>query len=296
MAALLTKVKARMTIHAHRKMRGLLQGDYASVFRGHSLDFDDLREYSPGDEVRDIDWKATARHSTPLVKRYVAHRRHALALVVDSGASFDALAASGEPKRELAILLAGMAGYLAVRHGDDVMLVHGDSRTAHASASKGTEAHLEQLLRRILAGGTNAAGSRITTQLTWVADHLRGRKLVIVIADEAPLTDLDQQLLRRLAAQHELMWITIADADLTALGGPNGTPFDVLRPDRSGIPDVLLGGTALRQEYEAAEAARRAASAEVLKHLGISQVAVGHSAEALAQLHRLMKRHRDERR
>ncbi|GAA4282815.1 DUF58 domain-containing protein [Brevibacterium daeguense] len=296
MAALLTKVKARMTIHAHRKMRGLLDGEYASVFQGHSLDFDDLREYSPGDEVRDIDWKATARHTTPLVKRYVAHRRHALALVVDSGANFDAVAASGEPKRELAILLAGMAGYLAVRHGDDVMLVHGDSRAAHASASKGTEAHLEQLLRRILAGGANAAGSRITTQLAWVADHLRGRRLVMVIADEAPLTDLDQQLLRRLAAQHELLWVTIADADLTSLGGQDGTPFDVLRPDRSGIPDILLGGDDLRREYEAAEAARRSASDSVLKQLGVAHVTVGHSAEALAQLRRLMKRHRNERR
>ncbi|RAE29037.1 DUF58 domain-containing protein, partial [Burkholderia multivorans] len=75
MTALLNRIKARMTIHAHRRTRRLLDGDYSSVFHGHSLDFEDLRDYIPGDEIRDIDWKATARHADPLVKRYVAHRR-----------------------------------------------------------------------------------------------------------------------------------------------------------------------------------------------------------------------------
>lgn len=296
MAALLTKVKARMTIHAHRKTRGLLQGDYASVFHGHSLDFDDLREYVPGDEVRDIDWKATARHSTPLVKRYVAHRRHALALVVDSGMDFDAIAASGEPKRELAILLAGMAGYLAVRHGDDVMLVHGDARTTHSSPMKGTEAHLEQLLRRIQAAGRSAAGSRIAAQLTWVAEHLRRRMIVLVIADESPVTEEHLPLLRRLAAQHEIMWLTIADADLSTLGGEAGAPYEITAAERGGLPDELLSGAALWDEYHRAEAARRRETALTLRRAGIAHVRVAHSQEALGQLRRLMKRQRRERR
>lgn len=296
MTALLTKVKARMTIHAHRRMRGLLQGDYASVFHGHSLDFDDLREYVPGDEVRDIDWKATARHSTPLVKRYVAHRRHALALVVDSGMNFEAVAASGEPKRDLAILLAGMAGYLAVRHGDDVMLVHGDALTTHASPSKGTEAHLEHLLRAIQAAGRGSAGSRIATQLNWTADNLRRRMIVLVIADDTPITDAALPLLRRLTAQHEIMWVTIADADLSALGGDAGSPFDVLAPDHPGIPDELLSGRRLWEEYRAAEAQRRAQTAHTLRRANIAHVRVEHSNEALWQLRRLMKRQRRERR
>ncbi|MCX0277697.1 DUF58 domain-containing protein [Nocardia zapadnayensis] len=296
MAALLTKVKARMTIHAHRRTRGLLQGDYASVFHGHSLDFDDLREYVPGDEVRDIDWKATARHSTPLVKRYVAHRRHALALVVDSGMDFEAVAASGEPKRELAILLAGMAGYLAVRHGNDVMLVHGDARTTRSTPSKGTEAHLEQLLRRIQAAGRNSAGSRIATQLQWVADTLRRRMIVLVIADDTPVSEEHLPLLRRLAAQHEIMWLTIADADLSALGGTAGTPYDVLAAEPTGVPDELLSGRALWDEYHRAETARRAQTEQTLRRAGIPHVRVAHSHEALWQLRRLMKRQRRERR
>ncbi len=69
MTSLLQRVKAKMAIFAHRKARGMLDGEYGSVFRGRSLDFDDLRAYIPGDDVRDIDWKASARFGSPLIKR-----------------------------------------------------------------------------------------------------------------------------------------------------------------------------------------------------------------------------------
>ncbi len=81
MASLLQRVKSKLAIFAHRKARGMLDGEYGSVFRGRSLDFDDLRAYVPGDEVRDIDWKATARHGSPLIRRYVAVRRQTVLLV-----------------------------------------------------------------------------------------------------------------------------------------------------------------------------------------------------------------------
>ena len=60
---LLTRVKSKLFVHARRRSRSLLEGEYASVFHGRSLDYDDLRDYVPGDEVRDIDWRATARHA-----------------------------------------------------------------------------------------------------------------------------------------------------------------------------------------------------------------------------------------
>ena len=74
MPSLLVKVKAKMTLHAHEKVRGLLEGQYGSVFKGRSLDFDDLREYLPGDDIKDIDWRATARSVSTRIRRYVAVR------------------------------------------------------------------------------------------------------------------------------------------------------------------------------------------------------------------------------
>ena len=96
MTSLLRRVKVKTAIHAHRKVRGVLDGEYGSIHKGRSMDFDDLREYVLGDDVKDIDWKATARSGRPLVKRYVATRQHAVMLVVDTGRSMAALADADE--------------------------------------------------------------------------------------------------------------------------------------------------------------------------------------------------------
>ena len=85
------KGQCETTIHAHRKVRSVLDGEYGSVHKGRSMDFDDLREYVPGDDIKDLDWKASARHGRPLVKRYIATRQHAVLLVVDTGWTMAAL-------------------------------------------------------------------------------------------------------------------------------------------------------------------------------------------------------------
>lgn len=290
MTVLLNRIKARMTIHAHRRTRRLLDGDYSSVFHGHSLDFDDLRDYIPGDEIRDIDWKATARHTDPLVKRYVAHRRHILGLVVDTSRDFDAVTSAGADKRHLAILMAGMVGYLAVRHGDDVMLIHGNAERTTASPRKGSEAHLEHLLQQILAEtGTAAAGS-IRSQLQWISSHISHRMLLVVISDQAPLGPEEEAAIRRLRAQHEVLWITITDADLAGLPAASA-PFDTARPAH-GLPTSVMAKPEVRQEFALAEAARRQHRIDMLAKLGIAHAEVDHPKAALGRLHTLLLRHR----
>ncbi|SBN59154.1 PF01882 family protein [Propionibacterium freudenreichii] len=83
--ALLTRIKTSLTIPAQRRVAGLLDGAYASIHAGRSLDFADLRAYVPGDDVKDIDWNATARSDEVLVKRYVGDRKHTIMVVVDTG-------------------------------------------------------------------------------------------------------------------------------------------------------------------------------------------------------------------
>ena len=99
MTSLLRRVRTTLSIHAHRKVRGMLDGEYTSVFHGRSLEFDDLRPYIPGDEVKDVDWKATARLGSLMTRRYVASRKHTIVLVVDTGRSMAALAARAAMER-----------------------------------------------------------------------------------------------------------------------------------------------------------------------------------------------------
>ena len=82
MTRLVHKVKGKLSIHVRRRSVALLDGGYASVHKGRSMDFDDLREYAVGDDIRDIDWRASARHGSMLIKRYVAERHFSLVVIM----------------------------------------------------------------------------------------------------------------------------------------------------------------------------------------------------------------------
>jgi uncharacterized protein (DUF58 family) len=288
--ALLTPVKSKLFIVAHRRTWGLLDGEYASVFRGRSLDYDDLREYVIGDEVRDIDWKATARHGSPLVKRWIATRTQTVLFVVDTGRGMAAQTSSGEPKSAVAITLVGMLGYLALRHGDRVALVEGDSETTHGYAAQGREGHLERLLRVIQARTTLASPkSRLRDQLEFVGTHYRQRMLLVIVADEHELGERDVGLIRRLHAQHEILWVTVEDADPTAAG--RGHSAVDVGDDLVLAPEVRFDER-LHRAYSAAVDARRASLDSTLEGLGIVHAWVGSTERVLGAMFRMLERQR----
>ena len=297
MTSLLQRVKSNMAIFAHRKARGMLDGEYGSVFRGRSLDFDDLRAYVPGDEVRDIDWKASARHGSPLIKRYVAVRRQSVILVTDSGRNMAAAAYSGETKKDIAVMALGVMGYLAHRHGDVVGLVCGDSGGTTSLPAKGGEAHLERLLRQVHSAATlDAAPSRIEDQLHHVARKVKGRNLLFIVADELAASPALGQLLRRLRAQHEVLWLTVRDAGLA--------PGDPLLQPEQGLPDSysvsgsrpllahLARDPAVAAAYANAVAERDAGRRAMLRQAGITEGEVAGTGGVMTALFALLERHR----
>lgn len=294
MTSLLHRVKSKMAIFAHRKARGMLDGEYGSVFRGRSLDFDDLRAYVPGDEVRDIDWKASARHGSPLIRRYVAVRRQTVILVTDTGRNMAAVSRSGEVKKDIAVMALAVAGYLAYRHGDVVGLVSGDSAASGTIPAKAGEAHLERLLRHIDSRAVlDAAPSRIEDQLDHVARTVKGRNLLFVVADEIPASPALERLLRRLRAQHEILWLTIRDADLVPSGGRAGDGAGYFSVSDSAVLPMHLAATeAIAAAYANAAAERDAGRNTLLRRAGITEGTVDGSQDVVSALFALLERHR----
>lgn len=291
---LLTRVKTKLFVHARRRSRGLLEGEYASVFHGRSLDYDDLRDYVIGDEVRDIDWKATARHTRPLVKRYVAQRKHHLMLVVDTGRGMAATTGSGEAKKEVAIATAGLVGWLAQRHGDLVGLVRGTASTTVAHDLRGSEAHLELLLRAIDTAATlNADQSNLASQLRWIVRHGRRRLVLLVIADDRDLDPELDELLRRLHVQHEILWVTIEDADPTLIEPGRGA-YDV--GDACALPASVRRNPEVRAAYAAEIRAKVARTNAMLDRQGINHTRVGSTGEVVTAVFGLLERQRRARR
>jgi uncharacterized protein (DUF58 family) len=296
MASLLTRVKSKMSIFAHRKARGMLDGEYGSVFKGRSLDFDDLRAYIPGDEVRDIDWKASARHGSALIKRYVAVRRQTVMLVTDTGRNMAASSLGGEEKKDIAVMALGVVGYLAHRHGDVVGLVCGDGTSTRSLPAKAGEAHLERLLREV-DGATALASPRsnISEQLSYVARNFGQRMLLFVVADELVPDAGMERLLRRLRAQHEVLWLTVRDAQLAGpAAGPNPAEpvdrYDVA--DAGFLPGRLAASDAIIRAYAAAQEQRDAAREAVLRRMGIAHVDAGSSHDVMPAVFTLLERHR----
>jgi uncharacterized protein (DUF58 family) len=289
--SLLQRVKSKMAIFARRKARGVLDGEYGSVFRGRSLDFDDLRAYIPGDEVRDIDWKASARHGSPLIKRYVAVRRQTVLLIADTGRNMAAESRDGETKKDIAVMALGVVGYLAHRHGDVVGLVCGDANGTRTLPAKAGEAHLERLLREVdSAARLDAGPSRIVDQLEHVARTVKGRFLLFVVADELAASPDTEQLLRRLRAQHEILWLTIRDAELAGQGSAPQDAFNVA--DSSVLVGHLAASPEIAAAYAKATEERDAGRHAMFRRTGITQGHVTGSSAVMTELFALLERHR----
>ena len=295
MGSLLVKVKTKMSIYAHKKVQGLLEGEYGSVFKGRSMDFDDLRPYVAGDDIKDVDWKATARGGQMLIKRYVAIRKHNILLVVDTGRNMSAVGAAGETKRDVAIMVSGVMGYIAQKHGDLVALVSGNDEETQYIPLKGTNQHLEKILQHIKKESQpDAPVSNLARQLEYIARSIRRRMMVVILSDDIDITDEYEKLLRRLVAQHELMWITIGDSDITQKTLAKDAVYDI--GSGAELPSFLQQDTQVQKEFSAAVENRRIETEKRLSRLQISSQRVSGEADAVTALFKLLEKQRYARR
>jgi uncharacterized protein (DUF58 family) len=294
MGVLLQEVKAE-TLAGNRLAgpngvsRGLLEGEHRSMYHGRSLEFDDLRPYVPGDDVRDIDWKASARSADVLVKRFVSYRQQRVLMVVDLGRNMLALAAGGEAKVRVVLNAVGLVGLIAISKGDEMGLVYGDATgSAHMPNRRG-EAHLEHVLERVNRHHVAESDrSDIVTQLEYVQQHFRRRHIVFVISDEPDVSPrLDEQF-RKVAARHDVYWVTVRDAPLIGVPAFGGEGYDV-NSGRTLLREEILGPRVL-EAYRRAEAAREASFEEYVNGSAIPCARVTGSAELFNAITVMLKK------
>lgn len=291
----LRRTRARLALPAHRKIRGLLEGQYASTSSGRGLDFDDLRPYARGDDVADLDWKASARSGEMLVKRFVTERRHTVLLVVSTGASMAAAHSPDTEKREVAAGVAGLVGWLASRQGDDVGLVFGDASGCHGRPARGGELHLERCLDAAHeATRPEAAASDVTALLRHVARTVRRRTILLLVCDVMDADDDFEKALRRLAVQHELLVVTVDDVDPVMLPASGRPAHDLL--SRRRLPTWLRGDHQLQQELQEARHARRERLVDAVTRVGGTHEHVAAEDDILGAVLSLLTRSRRARR
>ena len=296
--ALLTRVRTRAELVAHRRVRALLEGRHVSALHGRSLDFADLRAYVPGDDVADVDWKATARHGDLLVKRHVAERRATVVLVVDTGREL-AAASHWDPdgpgqadlKRDVAVTAAGLLGWMALRAGDRVGLVHSGPHGPVATRPTTREVDLERMLVSVQeACQPDSPAQRTLDLLDHATGALRRRTLMVLVLGDVEVDSLLERRLARLAAQHELVVVTVADLDPLPPLRRGRRVTDVR--GRRRLPGFVAEDPELAAELRGLDVARAAHREEVLRRLGAAHVHLAEHDAAITDLLDLLERRR----
>jgi len=212
---ILRKVR-QIEIRTNRLVSETLAGQYHSVFKGRGMDFDAVREYTPGDEVRIIDWNVTARAGRPFVKKFVEERELTLTLLVDVSASGD-FGSGVQSKREFAAEIASVLAFSAVRNSDKVALIlFRDQIELYVPPRKGRR-HVLRLVREVLSFGPQRRGTDLVRALDFTNDVIGRRAIVFLLSDfqtgrQTPESMVDlRRALRQTNRRHDLIAMPIED-------------------------------------------------------------------------------------
>lgn len=205
---LLRRVR-RIEIRSRRLVNSLFLGEYHAVFRGRGIEFSEVREYVPGDEVRSIDWNVTARLNVPFVKKFVEERELTVLLLVDVSAS-GAFGTVPQTKREIAAEITALLALSAINNQDRVGLVAFSDRVEKYVAPAKGQRHVLRLVRELLGVEPHGRGTSIATALDYASHMLNRRAVVFLISDFMDAGEYDASL-RVLARRHDLVAITLTD-------------------------------------------------------------------------------------
>ena len=210
LARILKRVR-RIELITRGLVKETLGGQYHSRFKGQGIEFDDFREYQPGDDVRFIDWNVTARMNDPFVRKYIEERELTVLLVVDVSGSGD-YGSKDDSKRELAAELAAVFAFSAVSNQDKVGLVLVTDRVeAYVPPRKGLP-HTLRIVRDILNHHPRSRRSNIEPGLRVALERIAHRSLIVVVSDFLLPDTSWEHSLRAVAAKHDVAAVNIADA------------------------------------------------------------------------------------
>ncbi len=280
----ITIIKANITIYASKKTSNILDGEYTSIYKGRSMDFDDLREYVIGDDVKDIDWKSSIRSGKTLVRRFIAEKKHNILLVLDSEKKMLADTANNESKKELAILSAGTIAYLAHRHGDEIGAVYSKENYTKFFNYKTTLFNLEMILQNYNKD-VQANNGNINTSLNFIIKNIKRKSIIVIVTDLDGLDKLQEETIKRLSVIHDILVINISDASLTCKNA-----FDI--DAGSYIPELILQDSKLLDIEKRAKEETYKRCMEKFKKYKITVVTISQRKEIVQKIIELLERHK----
>ena len=210
---ILRKIR-RLELRTRRLVESSFAGQYQSVFKGRGMNFEEVRPYSPGDEIRAIDWNVTARTGEPYIKKFTEEREMTVMIVLDVSASGD-FGSVRESKREMAAEVASILAFSAIHNNDKVGLLLFSNRVELFIPPKKGRLHILRLIREMLFFSPKGRGTDLAGALEYMNKVITRRAVVFVISDflagdfSRPLTVS--------ARRHDMVALTVVDPAEEAL-------------------------------------------------------------------------------
>ncbi|HEX3847302.1 MAG TPA: DUF58 domain-containing protein [Steroidobacteraceae bacterium] len=281
-----------LEIRTRRMVNDSLAGDYHSVFKGRGMDFDEVREYTPGDEIRTIDWNVTARAGRPFVKKFTEERELTILLLVDISASGN-FGSAPLSKRDLAAELASLLAFSAIRNSDKVgLLLYTDRIERYLPPRKGRR-HVLRVVRDILYHAPEGRGTDSVKALDVVNHVLHRRAIVFLISDfqspgdPARAREALRRAMRQTNRRHDLIAVHIRDAREKEL--PNVGIVALEDAESGEVIEIDTANPAVRKRFAqlAAERARRLAGD--FRSEGVDTLELDTGSPYMAPLQRFFK-------
>ncbi|MHC4571886.1 MAG: DUF58 domain-containing protein [Planctomycetota bacterium] len=212
---LIKKIR-QIQIYTSRAVNTSFAGQYESVFKGRGMQFDEVREYTPGDDIRTIDWNVTARTGRPYIKRFVEEREMTVIFVVDLSASGD-FGTVNKMKNELAAEFCAVLAFAAAKNNDKVgLLIFTDQIELYIPPKKGIS-HMLRLIRELLYFEMPRRKTNIPQALDYLAKVVR-KKATVFLASDFIETDFKKPL-SLLNKRHDVIAVSVRDRAEIALPG-----------------------------------------------------------------------------
>ena len=247
----------------------LFSGEYRSVFKGQGMEFAEVREYQPGDEVRSIDWNVTARMRRPYVKRYIEERELTVMLVVDLSGS-ERFGTQRRFKSELASELAAVVAMAAIRNNDRVGALLFTDRVEHVLPPRKGRRHALRLIRDLLVFEPDGTGTDVAGAADYLIKMLPHKAIVFFVSDF--LDEGIERPLKLLSQRHDVVAVTVEDPSEWSLPDIGLARF--VDPETGQAVDVDTSDKRVRSRFDEQVSDDRQRRQKVLRRLAIDEIPI----------------------
>jgi len=265
-----------------RRLDGLLQGDYRTLFYGYGVDFADLREYQPGDDIRYIDWNVTARMDTPYVRQYVEDREITAWFLLDLSPSMD-FGLVDNHKRTVLIDFVATIAQLLTRHGNRVGAIFYGDGVMKMIPARGGRLHVLRLINDMLKQPRlpKSTSTDLSVLLKAGMNTLRRRSLVFIISDFISAPGWEERL-NSLSQRHEVLAIRLWDPREVEL--PDIGPVMIEDAETGEQLFIDTHDRKFRKRFREAAEQRETALKEAFKRAGVEELTLSTEEDLVAAI------------